>query len=151
MSTKSKKSKKSTKQRGTKYVVLSPEDVKKLPRPHKGFDAFAGPLVALFKANSRALSADGLDVGGLLALVRQFQALAETEYAATKQLEKVQTTRLVYAATAWHTLLEMYARALVVGRTNPTVKAGIADFVQFMKHARKRKTKASGPVTPVAA
>jgi hypothetical protein len=150
MSTKSKKSTKSKQQRGTKYVALSPEDVKKLPRPHKGFDAFVGPLVALFKENSRALSTDGLDVAGLLGVVRQYQALAETEYAATKQLEKVQTTRLVYAANAWHTVLEMYARALVVGRTNAAVKAGIADFVQFMKHARKRKTKASGPVTPAA-
>lgn len=129
-------------------VALAPADVRKLPKAHKGFDSFAADLVALFKANPVALPATGLDFDELLANVSAYQSLAQPESDAHKQLVALQTTRIVRSSAAWQTMLEMYARAITAGRTNAAVRAGIADFVAFMKHARKKK---AASATPVAA
>jgi hypothetical protein len=131
----------------TPLVDVAPDDLRRLPRPHKGFDVFASRLATFYRQNEAALRIDGIDIDAMLADVQGYVALAETEYAAQRQLAKVQATRLVHASSAWKTMLEIYARAATVGRVNAAIRAGIAEFADFMKQARKKKTPATATTT----
>jgi hypothetical protein len=137
----------SKKKTGITLVALSPDDVKHLLKPMRGFDAYAEELVALFRQNPKALIAGDVDLDGLLEDVGAYQSLAQPEAAAARQLASLQTTRLARSSSAWHAMLELYARAVAVGRTDPTIRAAIAPFVAFLKKTNK---KAKTP-TPVAA
>jgi hypothetical protein len=128
-------------------VNLAPDDVQKLIRPHKGWDAFASRIASFYRANIAALRIDGIDLNGMLDHVRIYQALAEPEFEAMEKLRQIQATRVFHAAEAWRTILEIYARAVTVGRVNAAVKSGIAAFAAFMKRGPNKKKDA--PAAPV--
>jgi hypothetical protein len=124
-----------------KLVHLQPKELARLVRPHTGFTDFAEALVEFYRANERLLHVEGLDTKGMLESLSVYQSLRAPEKAAANQLQKLSETRLLHGSTVWSGMLEIYARAVVVGRVNADIGRGIADFEQFMKKKRKPKAK----------
>lgn len=120
---------------------LTPEEVSALSKPREGFEAHIEGLLALYEAEADELKIRGLELAEIRAHANSAKALAAIEAAAAKYAEMVRETRLLHAARVWDALLDIYAKAQAVGRTNEAVARGIADFAKFMKTG-PRKAKA---------
>jgi hypothetical protein len=123
----------------TELVPLSPDEIRHLPKPYKGFEQFAEPLLALYREHEAALSVEGLDVDAIEEAQNAYDALAAPEAEAAKQLELIQATRLMYGSKAWSAYLEIYARGQGAARTNIAIRRAIAGFASFLKHGPRAK------------
>jgi hypothetical protein len=134
----------------TALVDLSPDEVRRLVRPHRGFELFVQPIVALYRANIDALRIKGYDPQTTLDEYAAYQALLAEEQAAQLHLELVQKTRLLYASNAWGAVLRIYARAELAAKLDSVIERGIARFRAFMKKApQKKAAEPTAPTTPV--
>jgi hypothetical protein len=126
-------------------IDLSPEEVRRLPKPREGFDAYAETLIDLYENNVEELSIKGYDASQTRDSLAALQSLKTMESAAKRQLALVQETRLYHMAIVWTAMLDIYARAQSAGRNNPTMKRAIAEFEQFMKNRSPKKKPPTGP------
>jgi hypothetical protein len=123
-------------------IDLSPEEVKRLPKPKGGFLRFAAPLLALYETNGSALGS-GLDAEAARASLSAVEALDAGLDAERKHLEMVQETRLLHASTVWMAMLDVYARARAAARHDPELARAVADFERFMRKPRKNHPSAA--------
>jgi hypothetical protein len=118
-------------------VDLSPEEVRRLPKPRDGFEQHVEAVMALYEGHGAALAIPGVRADGVRAQLVRLAALRQQEKTAREQLQMVAGTRLFVASTLWTTLLEVYARARAVGRTNEAVRRSVEDFARFLKKPRR--------------
>ncbi len=97
--------------KATELVALSPEQIRELPKPHKGFEAFVDPLFTLYEENETALSIDGLDIASARQAMSDYESLAAAEAEAEQKLALIRATRLLKASTVYSVQLAIYARA----------------------------------------
>jgi hypothetical protein len=135
---------------------LSVDEVRKLPKPHTGFEAFIAPFIALVRANPDDLGASGVDLDAMSKDFADYSALTAPRAAAAQklaeaaqQLAAIDDTRLLLGSRIWTGELIIYARGRAAARTNVLVKRGIEAFARFMRNARSKKTTApSAPSKP---
>jgi hypothetical protein len=124
---------------------------RRLLKPHRNFEEFTAPLVALYVAQIAKLRIDGLDPKATLATLEAYQSLAAEEAAAEAHLALVRGTRLLQSSQVWSTMLEIYARAQLAARKDPLIKAAIADFATYLRPASSKRKRTASPVTPSSA
>lgn len=113
-------------------VDLTPDEIKRLPKPRDGFEDYVTSILSLYAAQPE-LYVSTLSASEVEGRFRAFQTLKPLEASAAKHLEMVQETRLLHGSKTWSAMLEIYAKAKVAARTNPEIARGIADFAAFMK------------------
>jgi hypothetical protein len=138
----------------TTLVDLSPDEVRRLVRPHRGFEVFVEPMVTMYRANLDALRIKGYDPQTTLDDLAAYEALLAEEQAAQLRLELVQKTRLMHASNAWGGVLRIYARADLAAKADAVIDRAIARFRDFMKMGPRKKavvapTEPAAPTTPV--
>lgn len=146
---------KAVQKKGTESVnraelhTLSAVELRRLVRPHPGYEAFAEPFAQMLSQFEGEISMSGIDVEGMRASIRKYQDLTATREAAARQLALIDRTRLVATSSAYSQMLLIYARAKAAARTNPDIALAIKSFEQFMKHAPRTKaaTKTPAPTT----
>lgn len=144
-------SSKSQKSQGTEGIELTPlttDEVRRLPKPHTGFEQFAGSLAALVEDYPTELGTGGINLAAMRASLARYQALAAPRAAAAQQLALVDDTRLAQGSAAWAQMLLIYSRAQVAARTNINVRRAIEAFERFMKHPAHKKATVTTPATP---
>jgi hypothetical protein len=132
----------------TTLVDLSPDEVRRLVRPHRGFDLYVQPIIALYRANLDTLRMKGYDPQTTLDEYEAYQSLLAQEQAAQLQLEMVQKTRLMLASNVWGALLRIYARCELAAKVDAVIDRAIVRFRQFMKKAPQKKAAPSEPAEP---
>jgi hypothetical protein len=120
-------------------VPLSPEQIRELPKPKKGFEAYWGPLLALYKGNEAALSIDGLDIDSVEEAMSDYETLAAAEAEAVQKLALIRATRLLKGSIVWSAELAIYVRAQGA-RTSTVIQRAISGFALFMKQRARAKT-----------
>jgi hypothetical protein len=127
---------------------LTIEEVRKLPKPHAGFEAFVEPLAQIVQSYPNDLGT-GLDLASMRAELASYEALVAEIAAASKALARLENTRVQLGASVWAREMLIYSRARSVGRTNLEVRYAIQEFEQFMKNGPHKKTAAPpAPSTP---
>jgi hypothetical protein len=129
-----------TKQNGIELLVLRREDMRRLPRPHGGYEKFVDPLSDLVREYPELISRDGIDLDGLKTSVETAQALEAPCARAAQQLELLENTRFYHASNGWSQVLLMYDRAKSAARTNPAIARALEAFEVFLKHKKKLVT-----------
>jgi hypothetical protein len=127
---------------------LSIEEVRKLPKPHTGFEAFVAPFAALVRANLDDLGASGVDVDAMEQDYADYSALTAARAEVAQRLSAIDDTRLFLAAKVWAQELIIYARGRAASRTNILVKRGIEAFARFLKNGPQKKTATPSAPTP---
>jgi len=136
-------------------VHLAAADLKRLPRPRGGFEAFAESLVTLAQKKAGTWRIPGFDAEATLAELAAYRELEPVVSAAQQQLAMAQETRLLHGSNAWRTTLRLYHFAQAAAPDDPDIQFAIAAFEAFMKRRPKRSKKpttppATPPTTPVA-
>ena len=135
------------KQSGVKLLSLPPEDLRRLPRPHGGYEKFVGPLSDLVRANPEAIALAGIDLDEIKEHVDAAAALETPVAQAEEQLKLLSDTRLYHASMGWSQTLLMYDRAKSAARSDPAIARALQAFEAFLKHKKKKAAAAATPVT----
>jgi hypothetical protein len=122
-----------------KLIDLSPEAVAKLPKPREGFELHLGELLQIYTDHAQEMSIGNIRAEDLLTHMKTAETLKPLIESARKHLEMLEETSQWHTAQVWSAMLEIYAKAQVVGRSNPDVKNAIEPFVQFMKVGKRKK------------
>jgi hypothetical protein len=128
---------------------ITPNALRRLPRPRAGFERFVEPLLSLHE-KQRALLGGNVDTTDLRARFKSYLALATNEKRLAEELTQVQHARLADAAAVWSGLLDIYARAQAAARTNPAIGRAIADFAVILRRRPPRTAKAKEGNGPAA-
>jgi hypothetical protein len=136
-----------TKQDGIELLSLPADDLRRMPRPHGGFEKFVGPLSALVRANPGSIAQAGFDLDELKAHVDAAAALDAPVAQAEEQLTLLADTRFYHASMAWSQTLLMYDRAKSAARSDPAIARALEAFEAFLKHRKKRLVTPT-PATP---
>jgi hypothetical protein len=127
---------------------LTTAEVRRLPKPHAGFEAFVEPLAQIVQRHSDELGV-GIDVAAMRDSLAKYQALAEQLADAAEQLTLIENTRLQLSSGVWEQELLILSRVRSAGRTNASLRREIRAFEEFLKHGPHKKTATpSAPTTP---
>jgi hypothetical protein len=124
---------------------LTTAEVRRLPKPHTGFEAFVEPLAQIVQRYSDELGA-GIDAAAMRDDLAKYQALAEQLADANEQLALIENTRLQLSSGVWAQELLILSRVRSAGRTNASLRHAIRAFEDFLKLGPKKK--ATEPTTP---
>ncbi|MFO0590686.1 MAG: hypothetical protein U0441_24295 [Polyangiaceae bacterium] len=124
-------------------VDLTPEELRALPHPREGFEQHVQALFDLYLAHPEELTIKALSLDDARNRLNAFEALKPVERSAAKHLEMVQETRALHASKVWSAMLDIYAKAQAVARTNADVRRGLADFAAFMANGPRKKKSAA--------
>jgi hypothetical protein len=124
---------------------LTIAEVRRLPKPHQGFEAFVEPLAQIVESHPNDLGT-GLDIAAMRDELTSYLALVDQIKVAAAALARLENTRVQLGASVWSSELLIYSRARSVGRTNAEVSYAIEAFEQFMKNGPQKK--ATAPSTP---
>ena len=127
-----------TKQDGIELVVLRREDIKRMLKPHGGFEEFVDPLAALAREYPDLISQDGIDLEELKTSIATADALDAPCAQAEQQLRLLADTRFYHQSNAWSVTLLLYDRAKSAARTNPSIARALEAFEAFLKHKKKK-------------
>ena len=132
------------KQDNIELLVLRREDIKRLARPHAGYEQLVGPLVAAAREFPDVF--EGINLTALASHVATAQALKAPCAQAEQQLRLLEDTRFYHSSNGWSLTLLLYDRAKSAARVNPSIAQALEAFEAFLKHKKKPVTPA--PVTP---
>jgi hypothetical protein len=138
-----------TKHDGIELLVLRREDLRRMVKPHGGYEEFVDPLSDLMREFPDAVGLEGIDLNALKTSVATAQALKAPCAQAAQQLELLENTRFYHASLGWSQLLLMYDRLKSAARTNASIARALEAFELFLKHKKKLVTPA--PATPTSA
>ena len=124
--------------------------VGRLIRPRKRFDRYTAPLMQLYESFSQELYISGFDTATVLAELKAYSSAIAAQQVARTELKKQQNAALLHASNVWSAMLAVYERAKIAARSNPDIKAAIAEFESFMHVKRSRPATTAG-IKPVAA
>jgi predicted RNA-binding Zn ribbon-like protein len=127
-----------TKQDGIALVELRREDIRRMVKPHGGFEKFTDPLVALVRQFPELISRDGIDLEALKTSLATAEALEAPCAQAEQQLRLLADTRFFHQSSAWSVTLLIYDRAKSAARTSPSIARALEAFEAFLKHKKKR-------------
>ena len=137
-----------TERASIELTPLTTAEVRRLPKPHTGFEAYVEPLAQIVQRYSSELGV-GIDVAAMRDDLAKFQALAEQLSDASELLALIENTRLQLSSGVWEQELLILSRVRSAGRTNASLLRAISAFEEFMKHGpHKKTTKPSAPTTP---
>jgi hypothetical protein len=134
-----------TERASIQLAPLTIEEVRKLPKPHAGFEAYVEPLAQIVQSYPNDLGT-GLDVAAMRAELTSYEALVAEITAAQNALARLENMRVQLGASVWGHEMLIYSRARSVGRTNAELRFAIQPFEKFMKNGPHKKTAA--PPTP---
>jgi hypothetical protein len=123
-------------------VYLTPEEVRRLPKPRAGFEQFVARLVALVNARPDAIRIKGFDAEATLAELRAYMELHAVVNDARLRLAKALDTRLLHGSNVWRTTLRIYRHALAAAQDDVNIEFAIAEFEAFMKIGSRKGRKA---------
>jgi hypothetical protein len=136
-----------TKRASIKLTPLTIAEVRRLPKPHAGFEAFVEPLAEIVETYPNDLGT-GIDAPAMREHLAQYQALTAQRTALAKQLALIDDTRVRLSSLVWTGEMLIYSRARSAARTNEDILHAIEDFERFMKTGPHEK--ATAPSTPSA-
>jgi len=137
-----------TERASIQLTPLTTAEVRRLPKPHTGFEAYVEPLAQIVQRYSSELGV-GIDVAAMRDDLAKFQALAEQLSDASELLALIENTRLQLSSGVWAQELLILSRARSAGRTNPSLLHAIRAFEDFMKNGpQKKATTSSTPSAP---
>ncbi len=139
----------STRSATTVSAVLT--TVRALLYPRTSFDRYAPALMRLYKSYSQELFISGFDPAVVLKELDAYSSAVAAQQVARAELKKQQNAALLHASNVWSAMLAVYERAKIAARTNPDIKAAIAEFERFMHVKRSRPAAAAPANKPVAA
>jgi hypothetical protein len=131
-------------------VGMLPTIARWLNRPRISFDRYTAPLMTLYQSYTQELYVSGLDPAAVLSELTAYATAAAAEQVARIELKKQQNAKLLHASHVWSAMLAVYERAKIAARTNPAIRAAIAEFESFMHVKRSRRTSTTPATTPVA-
>jgi hypothetical protein len=137
-----------TERASIQLTPLTASEVRRLPKPHAGFEAYVEPLAQIVQRYASELGV-GIDVAAMRDCLTKYQALAQALADAAEQLALIENTRLQLSSTVWDQEMLILSRIRSAGRTNPSLLHAIRAFEEFMKHGpHKKSTTPSAPTTP---
>jgi hypothetical protein len=118
-------------------VALRRKDIRRMPKPHPGFEQLVTALASLVRDYPNAIGRDGIDLDALAKDLAAVEALNAPCDEARLRLALLMETRFFYRSRAWSRVLLMYDRARSAARTNASIARAIRAFERFMKHKKK--------------
>ena len=137
-----------TKHNGIELLVLRREDLRRMVKPHGGYEEFVEPLSELVRQFPEAVGQEGIDLDALKTSVNTTQALKAPCAQAAQRLELLENTRFYHASLGWSQTLLIYDRLRSAARTNASIARALEAFENFLKHKKKLVTPT--PATPTS-
>jgi hypothetical protein len=130
-----------------KLTPLTTAEVRRLPKPHAGFEAFVEPLAEIVQSYPNDFGT-GIDLAAMRDSLARYQALAALRAQLADQLALVDDTRVQLSSAVWMEQMLIYSRARSAARTNADILHAIEKFESFMKTGPQKKPASSTPPAP---